>query len=95
MEARDFADLLRAEGFSEPMPRSLPAGQSAPEHSHEFDAKGLILSGAFTLTVDGVATTYRPGDVFSMPAVRRHAEKVGPEGVDYLAARRQPTGMKS
>jgi len=49
MEARDFAAILRAEGFAEAVPRSLAAGQ-------------------------------------------RHAEQAGPEGVEYLARRRQPTG---
>ena len=74
MEAKDFNAMLQAEGFGEAFARSQPAGLSAPEHAHEFDAKGLVLAGAYTLTVDGVATTYRPGDVFSMPGGRRHAE---------------------
>ena len=92
MEARDFAAILRAEGFAEAVPRSLAAGQGAPEHAHEFDAKLLITAGRFTLTRDGIATTHRPGDLFSVPAGQRHAEQAGPEGVEYLARRRQPTG---
>ena len=92
MEASDFAAMMRADGYAEPAHRSLAAGMSVPEHAHEFDAKGLILSGTFTLTVDGVATTHHPGDMFSMPAGCRHAELVGPAGTEYLAGRRQPTG---
>jgi quercetin dioxygenase-like cupin family protein len=92
MEATDFYAILRAEGFPEAARRSLPAGQAAPDHTHDFDAKVLILAGAFTVTKDGIATTHRPGDVFAMPAGHRHAEQAGPDGVEYLSARRQPAG---
>ena len=88
MDARDFADLLRTEGFTETLSRSLPPGQSVPEHSHPFDAKLLVTGGAFTLTRDGQATTHGPGDVFSVPAGHRHAELAGPKGADYIAGRR-------
>jgi quercetin dioxygenase-like cupin family protein len=92
MEATDFNAILRAEGFPEAIRRSLPAGQVAPDHAHDFDAKALILAGAFTVTKDGIATTHRPGDLFAVPAGYRHAEQVGPDGVEYLSARRQPAG---
>ena len=88
MDARDFADILRMEGFNEVLDRDLPPGKAVPEHSHPFDAKLLITGGAFTLTRDGQATTYGPGDVFSVPAGHRHAELAGPEGARFIAGRR-------
>ncbi len=88
MDARDFADILRAEGFTETLTRSLPPGQAVPEHTHPFDAKLLVTGGAFTLARDGQATTYGPGDVFSVPAGHRHAETAGPEGAAIIAGRR-------
>jgi quercetin dioxygenase-like cupin family protein len=88
MDARDFADILRAEGFTEVLTRSLPPGQAVPEHTHPFDAKLLVTGGAFTLARDGQATTYGPGDVFSVPAGHRHAETAGPEGAAIIAGRR-------
>ena len=88
MDVRDFADLLRSEGFTEVLDRSLPPGRVVPEHSHPFDAKLLVTGGAFTLTRDGRATTHGAGDVFSVPAGHRHAELAGPEGADYIAGRR-------
>lgn len=88
MDARDFADILRAEGFTEVLTRSLPPGQAVPEHTHPFDAKLLVTGGAFTLARDGQATTYGPGDVFSVPAGHRHAETAGPEGAATIAGRR-------
>jgi quercetin dioxygenase-like cupin family protein len=92
MEARDFAAILRAEGFAEAIPRRLPAGLETPVHTHEFDAKVLVTAGAFTLTRDGIATTHRPGDLFSVPMGHPHAERAGPGGAEYLAGRRQVTG---
>jgi quercetin dioxygenase-like cupin family protein len=88
MEARDFTDILRGEGFTEVLDRDLPPGRSVPEHSHPFDAKLLITGGAFTLTRGGQATTYRPGEVLSVPAGDRHAELAGPEGARFIAGRR-------
>ncbi len=88
MEARDFAAILKAEGFAEAIPRSLEPGQETPLHTHDFDAKLLVTGGAFTLTRDGIATTHRPGDMFSVPRGHLHAERAGPAGAEYLAGRR-------
>lgn len=92
MEAQDFAAILKAEGFAEALTRSLPAGAETPIHTHDFDAKVLVTAGEFTLTRDGIATTHRPGDMFSVPRGHPHAERAGPDGTGYLAGRRQPTG---
>jgi uncharacterized protein YjlB len=40
------------------------------------------------LTVEGEEYAYREGDIFVLPAGHRHAEAVGPAGVDYLVGRR-------
>ena len=58
------------------------------EHAHPFDVRALVLNGEITLTVEGVSHAYREGDIFLMPAGHRHAEAVGPTGVDYLVGRR-------
>ncbi|MDB5375484.1 MAG: hypothetical protein JWP04_4126 [Belnapia sp.] len=92
MEARDFAAILKAEGFAEAIPRSLAAGMETPLHIHGFDAKVLVTGGEFTLTKDGIATTHRPGDMFNVPLGHLHAERAGPAGAEYLAGRRQPMG---
>lgn len=95
MQPQDFTAMVRDAGFTETVHRTLPPGGDGQPHTHEFDARLLILEGAFTVTVGGIATTHRPGDVFSVPAGTVHAEMVGPEGVTYIAARRYPTGLKS
>ena len=90
MDAKDFAAILKAEGFAEAISRSLPAGQATPVHSHEFDAKVLVTAGEFTMERDGIATTHRPGDMFNVPMGHPHAERTGPDGAEYLSGRRAP-----
>jgi quercetin dioxygenase-like cupin family protein len=92
MDARDFAAILKAEGFAEAIPRSLPPGAGTPVHTHEFDAKVLVTEGEFIVTRNGIATTHRPGDLFSVPRGYPHAESTGLAGAGYLAGRRHPTG---
>ena len=96
MNSADFTAMTRDAGFTEILERSLPASPAPGEpHTHEFDARLLILDGAFTLTRDGVSTTHGPGEVFSVMAGTVHAETIGPEGARYVVARRYPTGLKS
>jgi quercetin dioxygenase-like cupin family protein len=79
---------LRDEGYAELVDRRMDAGAVNLDHSHEFDARLLILDGAMTIASEGTTRTYRAGDTFSMTAGCIHAEAAGPEGVRYLAGRR-------
>ncbi len=80
------ADLIR-EGY-QPKFSSLPPGQVAPDHTHDFDARVMVLGGEITITRDGKPETFRVGDSCSVPSGTMHAEHVGPEGVAYLSGRR-------
>ena len=62
--------------------------QMNPEHSHEFDARAMVLAGEITITRGGAATTFRPGDTCSVPRGELHGEQAGPQGVAYIAGRR-------
>jgi quercetin dioxygenase-like cupin family protein len=79
-------DLIR-EGY-QPKFSSLPPGQVAADHIHDFDARVMVLGGEITITRDGKPETFRVGDSCMVPAGYVHAENVGPEGVAYLAGRR-------
>ena len=85
-EAGFRAGLVR-DGF-EVLDRDLPPGPPGETHAHPYDARLLILGGAFTVTRDGVAVTHRPGDICEVPAGCVHAEAVGPEGARFIAGRR-------
>ncbi len=79
---------LRADGYAGPLDRRMEPGQSAPEHTHPFDARLLILEGEFLLTEGGETRRYGPGDSFALAAEIPHAEACGPAGATYLVGRR-------
>jgi uncharacterized cupin superfamily protein len=84
----DFESVLRRDGFDDIQRKSLPGGILVAEHAHPFDVRALVLDGEITLTIEGIAHAFREGDIFVMPAGHRHAESIGPAGVDYLVGRR-------
>lgn len=88
MSRNEFLQGLVQDGYAPAESKSLPIGYTAPDHTHPFDVRALITEGEMRLTVDGVETAYRPGEIFVMPAGRVHAEAVGPEGTTYLVGRR-------
>ncbi len=87
MKNEQFESALRRDGFDVER-RSMPPLALVAEHAHPFDVRALVLNGEITLTVEGVEYAYREGDIFVLPAGHRHAEAVGPAGVDYLVGRR-------
>jgi quercetin dioxygenase-like cupin family protein len=90
MDRAQFEAALRDEGYLEVADRRMEPNKTNPEHSHEFDARLLVLEGEMTITCDGEERTYRAGDTFAMSAGCVHIEHCGPQGVRYLAGRRYP-----
>jgi len=45
MERAEFERRLTAEGYIELFERRMKAGETGPEHGHEFDALRLVLKG--------------------------------------------------
>jgi quercetin dioxygenase-like cupin family protein len=87
IDASAFRGGLLRDGYTA-AERTLPPGPPVPPHAHDFHAKGMILEGSFILTAGGKATTYGPGEVFTMPAGTEHGEATGPQGVRYVAGRK-------
>ena len=88
MNQNEFESMLQAEKFQPPVPVQRDAGYKMGEHSHDFDACALIIAGEFTLVVNGIATSYRAGDIFRLPARTPHLESAGSGGASYLSGRR-------
>lgn len=88
MDTMEFERKLANDGYSAVL-RELSAGTVNAEHSHPWDVRALVTKGDITLTVDGAATCYRAGDVFTMAAGCPHHEAVGADGVSYIAGRRE------
>jgi hypothetical protein len=83
-----FEQRLRDEGYGEPeIRRAAPDGFN-DTHTHDFDVLALVLSGQVTITCEGQATTYRPGDIVSLAANIPHTERFGPTGYKFMIGRR-------
>jgi quercetin dioxygenase-like cupin family protein len=87
MNRVEFESELQAQGYREIVDRRMQANETNPEHSHEFDARLLVLEGEMTILSEGKERTYRTGETFVMAAGCRHTERSGAEGVRYLAGR--------
>ncbi len=92
MDRTAFEAGLREGGYGEVVDRRMEPHEVNPTHAHEFDARLLVLEGAVRITSDGAERTYRAGEIYEMPAGRRHSETAAPEGARYLAGRRYQSG---
>jgi hypothetical protein len=88
MNKSQFLEKLSNEGFPTPVMVEREANASLGIHTHPFEAKALIISGQIDITVDGIKTSYRAGDVFHLRKDQEHSESYGPRGVTYLAGRK-------
>ena len=84
MQASEFEAGLRADGYGEIETKRLEPRPANGDHPHHFSVRGLVLDGAFTVTIEGVERCYRPGEVFEVAEGRLHNEAVGPEGAHIL-----------
>lgn len=82
-----FKAAAEQQGFDEVLVREWQAHHETPEHDHPFDVQAQMVSGDFWLTINGQTRHLRPGDTFSVPRRTRHAEKYGPQGATFWAAR--------
>lgn len=80
------ADLDR-EGYAHAT-RSWEPGYQMDEHRHDFNVKGLILSGSFSITTEAGTEIYSQGQSFTMSTGCPHSEAAGPEGVSFLVGRK-------
>jgi quercetin dioxygenase-like cupin family protein len=87
MNRAEFEADVRREGYE------LREGKIEPNvhrdaHSHEFDARLLVLEGSVTLVFGTDRRTYGPGDSCNVPAGTMHEEHTEADGVRFLAGRR-------
>jgi AraC-like ligand binding domain len=83
-----FAAAAKARGFDEVVERAWPANAEVAAHRHDFAVHALVVSGEMWLTCAGATRHLRPGDTFELAHAAEHAERYGPEGATYWAARR-------
>ena len=89
MNSEEFLQLLRRDGFPEPVEvQQVPNGRLGI-HEHPFEVKALVIEGDITIVIDGLSKIYKAGDIFRLALKQPHAESYGSEGVKYLASRKQ------
>lgn len=89
MNSGQFLQLLRRDGFPEPVEvQQVPNGQIGV-HEHPFEVRALVVEGDITIVIDGLSKNYKAGEIFHLELKQPHAESYGSEGVKYLASRKQ------
>jgi hypothetical protein len=84
-----FRSLMLAAGYDEVIERTWPPQTRLEEHSHPFEANGIVVSGVMNLLVTGESPrTLRSGDTYHVLAGVMHAETYGDEGTTVWAARK-------
>jgi hypothetical protein len=89
MNSEQFLQMLEQEGFPKPVEVHQPANGHLDEHRHPFEVKALVMSGQIELLVEGQKQQFYAGDVFHLEYEKPHCETYGPQGVSYLASRKQ------
>jgi len=87
MNQSDFEADLRREGY-QIFYGGMRAGEANADHTHDWDARVMVIGGEITMTRGGKAQTLQAGDSCAVAAGEVHAEHVGPHGVAYIARRR-------
>lgn len=87
MNQSEFEAGLLREGY-QVVYSGFPPNQNNPEHTHEWDARLMVIGGEMTITRDGKTETLRPGVSCAVPANYPHTEQAGPQGVAYVVGRR-------
>lgn len=83
-----FTQRKRDLGYDEVLVREwAPLFENAP-HEHPFDTDALVARGEFWLTMDGQTRHVQVGDTFTVLRGVRHAERYGPQGATFWAARK-------
>ena len=84
-----FKSQKLSEGFDEVLVRDWAPNERNQPHQHPFDVDALMVSGTFTLTIDGQQSRHlQPGDRFQVPRGVTHHEAYGPQGAVFWAARK-------
>jgi quercetin dioxygenase-like cupin family protein len=84
MQQAEFEAELKSAGFTEIESKTLDPRPANTGHAHDYDIRGLVLSGIFIVNDGGKPVTYRAGEIFDVPAGRSHTEEIGAEGAKIV-----------
>lgn len=89
MTPQEFEAKLRTDGYGEIERKRIQPNLANSDHGHPFSVRGLILDGAFTIAIDGVPRTYRPGEIFAVEAGCAHHETTDGQGAEVIVGRKR------
>lgn len=84
-----FEAEARAQGFDEVVERVWAPSTDLASHTHPFAVRARVVQGEMWLSVGDRVRHLRPGDEFTLEREVPHAERYGPAGATYWAARRR------
>ena len=87
MDQDTFEAKLRSDGYTQIEIKVLDPKLANAEHEHDHDIRGMVLDGIFVVRQDDRPVTFLAGEVFSVPAGRKHSEEIGPEGARIVLGR--------
>jgi quercetin dioxygenase-like cupin family protein len=87
-----FKHDAHAEGFDEIVERTWGPSTVLEMHTHPFAVRALVTDGEMWLVVGEGERHLLPGDEFALQRDQPHAERYGPQGATYWAARRYSAG---
>jgi hypothetical protein len=87
----EFEASAQARGFDEVLERAWAPDLVIDTHTHPFDVDALMRDGELWLTCGGTTRHLRAGDTFTLARDEPHAERYGPQGATFWAARRHAT----
>lgn len=87
MNRAEFEADLRREGY-EIREGGIDPHVHREAHTHDFDARVMVLDGAITMVFGNDRCVYGPGDSCDVPAGTLHEEHTEADGVRYVAGRR-------
>lgn len=88
MDEAQFRTKLAQEGYEAGEVTDLAPGMTKDTHVHDFSAMILVLDGEITVMTEDGDTTCGAGETFSLAAGIPHSERVGADGVRFLAGRK-------
>ncbi len=84
----EFEAQARAQGFDEVLERVWSPGHVVDIHTHPFDVSALMVQGELWLTCGDDTRHLVAGDRFELAMDLPHAERYGPHGATFWAARK-------
>jgi hypothetical protein len=89
MNQDQFLQILKDSGYPDPVEVQQASNGHLDDHTHPFAVQALVIDGYIEIQTQGKTQIYKVGDVFKLDYEQVHSETYGPQGVKYLASRKQ------